>query len=188
MASHLKEEALLAATRGDEDAGARAHLEGCEVCRERVAQGKEGLALAGLASDVPEPSYAYWESFRDQVRDRIAAEKAPFWAARFWRRFGLASLVPAAAAAAFLIAVVPVARRSLGAMTSPGPVLPAWEALPATADDGAFDVLRGLALQGADLQAATECLGVVECLGEMNDEESQELADALRHELPEGRS
>ena len=188
MARHLTEEALLAAAQGDEEKSALAHLEGCGACRERVAQGREGLDLARLASDVPEPSPLFWESFRLQVGQRIAAEREASWPARFWRRFGLASLVPLAAAAALLIVAIPAARRDLGASPSPGPPLPAWEALPVSADDGALDVLRGLALQGTDLQAATECQGVVECLGEMNDEESQDLADALRGELPGGRS
>ena len=186
MARHLTEEALLAATQGDEEKSAIAHLEGCGACRERVAQGREGLDLARLASDVPEPSPLFWESFRLQVGQRIAAEREASWPARFWRRFGLASLVPLAAA--LLIAVIPAARRDLGASPRPGPVLPAWEALPVSADDGGLDVLRGLALQGTDLQAATECQSVADCLGEMNDEESQDLADALRGELPGGRS
>lgn len=188
MARHLREEALLGAARGDEDEGARAHLEGCGACRERVAEGKEGLDLARLASDVPEPSPLFWESFRREVGQRIAAEKEAFGPERFWQRFGLASLVPLAAAVVLLIAVIPAARRNLVPAPSPGPVLPAWEALPASAADGALDVLRGLALQGTDLQAATECQSLVDCLGEMNDEESQDLADALRGELPEGRS
>ena len=188
MARHLREEALLGAARGDEDEGARAHLEGCGACRERVVQGKEGLDLASLASDVPEPSPLFWDSFRREVSQRIAADGEASGAARSWRRFGLALLVPLATAAALLIAIIPAVRHNLGAAPGPGSVLPAWEALPASADDGALDVLRGLALQGTDLQAATECQSVVDCLGEMNDEESQDLADALRGELPEGRS
>ena len=188
MAKHLSDEVLLAATRGDEDANARRHLAGCAACRERVGESREGLELACLASDVPEPSPLYWEAFRLQVGERIGAERAASWPARFWRRFGLASLVPAAATAALLIAVFPVLRGNVETAPSPAPALPAWEALPPSGDDGALDVLRGLALEGTGLQAATECGSVVECMGEMNDEESQDVAEALRGQWPEGRS
>ena len=188
MARHLTEEVLLVAVHGDEGEGARAHLAGCAACREEVAQGKEGFDLARLAGEVPEPSYLYWESFRLQVSQRIAAERETSWPTRFWQRFGLASLVPAAAAAVLLIVVVPLVRRDVGAVPSPAPVLPAWEALPASVDDGGLDVLRGLALQGTDLQAATECRSIALCLGEMSDEESQDVADGLRGQLSEGRS
>ncbi len=188
MAKHLTEEVLLAAAHGDEDPAMRAHLEGCAACRERLAEAKEGLDLARGASNVPEPSPLYWESFRLQVGQRIAAGGEPSWPVAFWRRFGLASLIPAAAAIALLVAFLPALRRNVGGAPSPPALLPAWQALPASADDAGLDVLRGLALQGRDLQAATECRSVVDCLGEMNDEESQALADALRSELQEGRS
>ena len=187
MARHPAEEILLAAVRGEGDASTRAHLEGCGPCRERVAQAREGLDLAERARHVPEPSPLYWESFRREVGERIAALKEAAWPARFWRRFGPA-LVPAAVAAALLVALVPAVRRTFSPVPTPGPLLPAWEALPAAADDGALDVLRGLALQGTGLQAATECGSLMECLGEMNDEESQDVAAALRGALPEGRS
>lgn len=187
MAKHLTEEVLLAAAHGDEDPALRTHLEVCAACRERLAEAKEGLDLARGASDVPEPSPLYWESFRLQVGQRIAAEGEPSGPVAFWRRFGLASLIPAVAAVALLVAFLPALRRNVGG-ASPPAVLPAWQALPASADDAGLDVLRGLALQGRDLQAAAECGSVVDCLGEMNDEESEALADALRGELPEGRS
>lgn len=185
MARHLTEEVLLAAARGEGDAVSRAHLEGCGACRERVAQAREGLDLAEGASPVPEPSPLYWESFRLELGARIAAEREEAWPVRVWRRLGPA-LLPAAVAAALLIALVPAVRRTAPPVA--GPILPVWEALPSSADDGALDVLRGLALQGSDLQAATECGSVVECLGEMNDEESRDVAAAFRGALPEGRS
>jgi hypothetical protein len=184
----LAEEDLLAAARGDEEDAARAHLAGCEECREAVAVGREGLDLAYRAGSVPEPSPLYWESFRVQVGERIAAERATSWPVGLWRRFGMVSLVPAIAMAAVLVAVLPTSPGIKEPTPSAGPLLPAWQALPAPADDGGLDVLRGLALEGTDLQAATECRGVVECLDEMNDEESQDVADGLRGALPGGRS
>lgn len=188
MARHLAEEDLLAAARGDLEDEALAHLAGCEACREAVALGREGLELAYMAGRVPEPSPLYWESFRAQVGERIAAERAVSWPVGLWRRFGVVSLVPAVAMAALLVAVVSTSPGIKGSVPSAGPLLPAWQALPATSDDGGLDVLRGLALEGTDLQAATECRGLVECLDEMNDEESQDVADGLRAALPGGRS
>ena len=188
MGKHLTQDALLAASEGDEHSATRAHLQDCAACRESLAETREGLDLARQASDVPEPSPLYWESFRLQVGRRIAAEGEPSWPVVVWRRFGLASLLPAAAAAALLIAFLPAVGRQLGTVKNPPALLPAWEALPPSTDDAGLLVLQGLAQEGSDLQAATECRSVVDCLGEMNDEESQALADALRSELPEGRS
>ena len=187
MARHLADERLLAAAQDEEDALARAHLESCGACREAVARARQGLGLAQLAGGVPEPSSLYWESFRLQVGERIAAERTISWPVRLWGRFGIGSLVSAAAAAALLIALIPTWPRPAGSVAVPGPLLPAWQALPASADDSGLDVLRGLALTGSDLQAATECQGVVACLDDMDDQESQDLADALRA-LPGKRS
>jgi hypothetical protein len=183
----LADEELLAAAQDDGDAGARAHLESCGACREGVARARQGLGLAKLAGAVPEPSPLYWESFRVQVGERIAAARPTSWSVRLWRRFGIRFLVPAAAAAALLIALIPAWPRHSGSAAGPAKLLPAWQALPASADDSGLDVLRGLALEGTDLQAATECRGVVACLDDMDDEESQDLADALRG-LPGKRS
>jgi hypothetical protein len=69
-----------------------------------------------------------------------------------------------------------------------GPPLPAWEALPAASDDGSLDVLRGLALSGSSLEAASECRDLADCLSALTDEESLTLGDALRGRLPESRS
>ena len=154
----------------------------------RAASRSASPARAGTgaaASGVPEPSSLYWESFRRQVGERIAAERTISWPVRLWGRFGR-PLVSAAAAAALLIALIPAWPRPAGSVAV-GPLLPAWQALPASADDSGLDVLRGLALQGSDLQAATECQGVVACLDDMDDQESQDLADALRA-LPGKRS
>ena len=188
MVKHLAEAELLAAADGEEDAGAQAHLEACAVCREALAGAREGLDLARRASDVPEPSPLYWESFRLQVGRRIAAEAPPSWRAAFWTRFGLASLVPAAAVAGLLIAFMPAVRHGLGPAGGTARVLPAWEALPASSDDAGLEVLRGLALHGSDLQAATLCPNVVDCLADLDDEERHALAEALRSEPLEGRS
>jgi hypothetical protein len=188
MAQHLTEARLLAAAEGLEDPGARAHLEACRACREALAEASEGLDLARRARDVPEPSPQYWESFRLQVGRRIAAEAVPSWRSSVRVRWGLASLVSAAAVAALLVAFMPVSRRGLGGADGAARVLPAWQALPASSDDAGLEVLRGLALQGTDLQAAGECRSVEDCLGDLDDEDSQALADALRSELPEGRS
>jgi hypothetical protein len=183
MARHLSEDALWREVEGDAEAAARAHLLVCAECRRRVQEAKAGLELARGTKDVPEPSPLYWEAFRRQLRRRIAEEPAESrWST--WRRRGLSSLVPVTAVA-LLLALVPSWRKGT---PDPERPLPAWEALPPTAEDPSLDVLRGLAYEGNDLEAASGCRDVVECVGGLSEEESRGLVDALRGGLPEGRS
>jgi len=180
MTGHLTEEAMLRVLEGAADPSTRAHAMACTACSAGVREAEEGLALAREGSDVPEPSPLYWESFRREVGERIAEEPA---SPASWRRFfGLASLVPVAAAAALLVAVIPW-REVRPPAQDAGKVLPAWEALPSAVEDAGLVVLEGLALGGSDLEAAAGCRGVVDCLEAMSDEESQDVALELHSAL-----
>jgi hypothetical protein len=181
MARHLADDTLLRALEEGTDDEVREHLEVCALCRGRVSEAKEGLELARSVSAPPEPSPLYWETLRRQVDGRIAEEKAPGW----WRGgIGLRWLLPAVAAAALLFVALPTRRST----ETPEAVLPPWDALPSSSEDAGLDVLRAVALGGSDLEAAAPCRDLVDCVSVLSDEELTAVAEALRSELPEGRS
>jgi len=83
------------------------HLRGCTECVALLA----GLARADHAAGVPDPGPAYWDRFNARVMDRIAREAdgpgvTVLRPKGGWMRQQLRYLVPAAAAAALVVAVV----------------------------------------------------------------------------------
>jgi hypothetical protein len=176
MAKHLSEERLLDVVEGAADEGARSHVTACPACRRRVDEAALGLALA-YEADVPEPSPLYWEAFRSQVGRRILSEDRTSWR---WR------LVPLLAAAAALVVIVPSLKAPGGAPGSLAPVVPAWSALPPAEEDPGLVVLQGLAASDSELAPPREGRGVAELLGDLSEEESLALTDALRKKLKEG--
>ncbi len=174
MAKHLSEERLLDVVEGAAAEDARAHVAACPACRRRVDEAALGLALAHEA-EVPEPTPLYWEAFRRQVGRRILSEDRTSWR---WR------LVPLLAAAAALIVIVPSLKAPAGG--SLAPVVPAWSALPPAEEDPGWVVLEGLAASDPELAPPREGRGVAELLGDLSEEESLALTDALRKKLKEG--
>jgi len=170
MATHLTDEKLMDTLFGTLDVPASAHLAACPACAARLEEVRAGLDAARTA-EVPEPSPLYWEAFRRQVGGRIEREGA----ARRWRW----TLVPAFAAAAALLVLVPLSWRG-PAVPSPAPALPAWSALPPADEDDGLDVLEGVALAEAELPAVTSRRAVVESLAELTADEVEALGDALR--------
>jgi anti-sigma factor RsiW len=84
-----------------------AHLAGCDGCRALLSD----LARTDDAVGVPDPGPEYWERFNARVMDRVAREAdgpavATLRPKRSWLRDQWRYLVPAAAAAALVIAVV----------------------------------------------------------------------------------
>jgi hypothetical protein len=141
-----------------------------------VEEAGHGRARA-LSADVPEPSALYWEAFRRQVGRRLVHEDRTSWR---WR------LIPLVAAAAALIVVVPSLRAPRPNPGSRAALLPAWSALPPADDDPGLEVLEGFAASQGELLPAREG-HVAELLGDLSDEESQALADALRDKLKDGQ-
>lgn len=179
MGAHVPDGRLLEVLQGTDGAD-RAHVEVCAACQARLAEAREGLALA-LGADLPEPSPLYWEALRRQVRQAVAREG---------HRRGLwgIPLRPALAAAALLAAVVTLLPRSAPPPApAPEPTLPAWAALPPAEDDPGLDVLWAVAPAVADATLPAGCPGVNECVVDLSDEESQALAEGLRRELGEGQ-
>jgi hypothetical protein len=71
----------------------------------------------------------------------------------------------------------------------PMSALPAWSALPPTDEDPALPILEQVvAPVVAAATPAVECSDVSECVVGLTDEESQDLADALRAQLAQGRT
>jgi hypothetical protein len=176
MGAHVPDGRLLEVLEG---AGAadRPHVEACPQCQSRLAEAREGLALARDA-EMPEPSPLYWESLRRQVSRAVEREgqhRPAFW--RVW-------LGPALAAAAVLAGIVTFLPR-----TDPRPeprperTLPAWSALPPAEEDPGLDVLRAVAPAVADAALPAACSVVNECVADLSDEESRALAEGLRREI-----
>jgi len=178
MARHLAEDEIMDVLEERAGSAERAHLAACGDCAARLADVSEGLVLAREA-DVPEPSPLYWEAFRRQVGRRIVAEPAP----RRW-----AWLVPLASAAAVALVALPLLRsRLVENPTATAAMLPAWSSLPPAEDDDALAVLQGVPLAESDLVAVRESRSVDDVLGDLSDDETTALTEALRRELKADR-
>ena len=178
MADHLTDDVLLdvledAAGLGEE---ARAHLAGCEACAARVEDARAGLALLGDA-DVPEPAAAYWARFRRQVAQRVQSP-----AVRLARPAFLAPLL--AVAAVVTVAIVGTLIRRAPSLPAAAPLLPAWSALPPAEEDDALAVLVTVVPSAGEVDLGHSCRDAACLVGELTDEESVALADALRREIP----
>lgn len=178
MRTHLTEDMLAEALEGLGSAEARRHLAGCADCASRLDEARMGLELA-QAAEVPEPPPLYWEVFRRQVGRRISEEAPARRAVAFW-------LFPTLATLAVLIAVGNLRGPSASPSGEPAVTLPAWSALPPADEDEGLEVLQALAAAGDPLDAALAPQTVAGALSQLSDEESEVLADALRHELAGG--
>jgi hypothetical protein len=178
MRVHLSEESTVDALCGEAPAEVRRHLDGCPECRERLAEAEAALAVA-VDAEVPEPPPLYWESFRRQVGSRVAAEP---------RRRRLTWLAPLLAAAAAVLVATALHRRPEPDAPLPSPsaaasALPAWSALPPADEDAGLAVLKAFQMTDGSLETALPSDGVAGALADLTDEESADLAEALRRDL-----
>jgi len=171
MTRHPSEESLLALAEGDVREADLAHVSLCAECASRVEAARAGIVLAGRA-DVPEPSPLYWEAMRRRIGQRIEEDRAR---ARWWTW-----LAPIAATAAAVLVVALAAGRAPSPAASPLPGLAAWSALPPWEDDGSLEVLEGLAVADAGLEALDEELAVGSLLADLSEEERRALAESFR--------
>lgn len=169
---------VLDGTAGD---GVLSHVQGCARCRARVDEARGGLAWTDQVT-VPEPVPSYWDLFRRHVARRIAETPAPPSRRPLW--------AAAAAAGAVLAAVLTLVPGSAPRATDPvvARSLPAWTPLPPAEEDATLPLLEEAAPAVAASAAALECGDVAECVSALTDEESGDLADALRQELGGGRA
>lgn len=175
MRVHLSEESTIDAVNGEASADVRRHLEACPECGARVAEARSALALA-VDAEVPEPPPLYWETFRTQVGRRVAEEP---------RRARAAWLAPVLAAAAAVLIAVSLQRGEVEVAPAPSAaaVLPPWSALPPPEDDPGLAVLRAFELADGSLETALPAESVAGALAELSEDESADLAEALRREL-----
>ncbi len=171
MTRHPSEESRLAVAEGGGGEADRAHVAACPECAAQVEAARAGLALARRA-EVPEPSPLYWRAMRRGIGRRIEEDHAR---ARWW-----AWLAPLAATAAAVVVVALASGRAPAPAARPAPVLPAWSALPPVEEDASLEVLEGVAVADAGLEALDEEVGVGALLADLSDEESRALADSLR--------
>jgi hypothetical protein len=175
MRTHLTDDMLAETLEGQGSSEARRHLTECPDCASRLDEARRGLEIA-RAAEVPEPPPLYWEVFRRQVGRRISEEAPARRSVAFW-------LFPALATLAVLIAVG-ILRGPNGSRPGELPVtLPAWSALPPAEEDEGLEVLQALAARGGPLDAALPPQTVAAELSQLSEEESEVLADALRHEM-----
>jgi hypothetical protein len=134
------------------------------------------------AATVPEPIPSYWDVMRRRVAQALvetpaARSRRPLWTV-------------AAAAGAALIAVVVIGpgKAPVAPRATPAASLPAWSPLPPTDEDPGLPFLEIVAPTVAAATPAAFCSDVSECVVGLSDEESGELADALRVQLAAGRT
>jgi hypothetical protein len=179
--AHLSDQELLELALTDAAPG-RPHVAGCALCRERAESARDGLLLAASAG-IPEPSPLYWESFRQQVGRRIAAEAAPRPRFALWGG-GVLALAASLALVAAIVPRPPSVATPVGVQSASG-VLPAWSPLPPAEEDPGLEVLAAAV---APLPAeSAACSGVADCVTDLSEQESRDLAALLRQEMTPGR-
>jgi hypothetical protein len=180
MWTHLSDAVLMDVVDGTAGVRAERHVDACASCRARVDEARNALGFAAAAT-VPEPIPSYWDVMRRRVaRELVEApvprSRRPLWAA--------------AAAGAALLAVVVLGPGKAPAPppATPAASLPAWSPLPPADEDPALPILELVAPTVAAATPAAFCADVSECVVGLSDEESGELADALRAQLAAGRT
>jgi hypothetical protein len=182
MWTHLSDDVLMDMVEGAAGDKAERHVAACASCRARVEEARTALGWTAAAT-VPEPIPSYWDVMRRRVAQSLveapaARSRRPLWAA-------------AAVAGAALIAVVVIApgKAPVSSGATPAASLPAWSPLPPNDEDPALPILElVMAPTVAAATPAAFCSDVSECVVGLSDEESGELADALRAQLAAGRT
>lgn len=175
MSAHLSDQTMAGVLEGGGSPVEWAHVASCAECRSRLEDARAALELASQA-EVPEPPGIYWEALRRNVSRRIAEEPV----GRSWRGWLLPLAM--ATAAVVVLAVSLVGRPPVP--SEPGPLLPAWSALPPVEEDDGLAVVRGLA--EGELPEWDEGRGLGAFVADLSEEESEALVAALRVERPEG--
>jgi hypothetical protein len=181
MWTHASEAALMDVLEGTAGDKVLAHVRSCARCAVRVEEARGGLAWTEEVT-VPEPVPSYWDVLRRHVARRIAETPAPPSRRPVW--------AAAAAAATIVAAMLTVLPGSVAPPSSPvvAGSLPAWSPLPPEDEDPALPLLEEAAPAVAASAVSLECGDVAECVTALTDEESGDLADALREQLGGGRA
>jgi hypothetical protein len=103
MTTHLSESEFVDLAEDALDPRRAAHAESCASCREQ-ADALRAMLRDAASVEVPEPSPLFWDHLSARVRDEVAADavaRRPGW---IWS--GLRGLMPLAAVAALVVAVI----------------------------------------------------------------------------------
>ena len=181
MWTHVSDAALMDVVEGAAGERAERHVAQCAGCRARVDEARTALGFVAAAT-VPEPIPSYWDAQRRRVARSLveappARSRGPLWAA-----------VAVAGAAVIAVLTVAPARPPVPVHATPSVALPAWSPLPDADDDPALPILELVAPTVATAMPAAVCSDVSECVVGLTDDESQELAEALRAQLGQGRT
>jgi hypothetical protein len=182
MWTHVSDAALMDVVEGAAGEGAGQHVAQCAQCRARVDEARAALGFAAAAT-VPEPIPAYWDVMRRRVAHALV--EAP--AARSRRPLWAAAAVAGAIVIAFLT-VGPAKKDPVAAQAPKAAALPAWSPLPEADEDPSLPILELVAPTVAAAMPSAICSDVSECVVGLTDDESQQLADALRAQLAPGRT
>lgn len=139
MFGHLSKERLWELTEPSQAPSIteRKHLGACGSCSGRLLEVREGRTLLeGILCEDAEPPVGHFDSLRDGIRRRIAAEAIEP------RRWAAWQLLPAALAVA--LAVLPLARPT-AQVVEDGREARIWSALPDAEDDEGMDLLSAAA-------------------------------------------
>jgi hypothetical protein len=182
MWTHVSDAALMDVVEGAAGERAEQHVARCAGCRARVDEARAALGFAAAAA-VPEPIPAYWDVMRRRVGHALV--EAP--AARPRRPLWAAAAVAGAIVIAFLT-VGPAKKDPVSAQAPKVAALPAWSPLPEADEDPSLPILELVAPTVAAAMPSALCPDLSECVVGLTDDESQELADALRAQLAHGRT
>src|SRR5258708_24891540 len=103
MATHLSESEFVDLAEDTLDPRRAAHAESCASCREQ-ADALRAMLRDAVSVEVPEPSPLFWDHLSARVRDEVAAEAVASRPGWIWS--GLRGLMPLAAVAALVVAVI----------------------------------------------------------------------------------
>jgi hypothetical protein len=176
MTRHLSDEMAVDLALGALPDASQAHLANCVDCGRKIEEMRETLD-AVRADRMDEPSAEYFVAFRRHLGRRIAESAEGRWRPLLW--------LPALAVAGAMALVLALA---VGPGEGPRPsasLLPAWT--PASADEGlAFTAVRGLEPTPEDVAVATGQLGIANEVAGLSDDESADLAQAVKTEIRSG--
>jgi hypothetical protein len=100
---HLSPEDFVDLLDGAQPESAFSHLDGCDRCRQQLAELRQSIA-ASLDAAVPEPSPLFWDHLSARIRAAVDADVPPAapasgWSRLTWRYAALAATVALAVAA-----------------------------------------------------------------------------------------
>ena len=181
MWTHVSDAVLMDVVEGAGGDRAQRHVAECARCRVRVDEARTALGWTAAAA-VPEPIPSYWDVMRRRVA--LALVEAP--SARSRRPLWAAAAVAGAVVITFL--TVGPAKDPAAPHAPKVAALPAWSPLPEADEDPSLPILELVAPTVAAAMPSAICSDVSECVVGLTDEESQELADALRAQMARGRT